>query len=1197
MSLNATTKKIKIKFKSTKKNDKINNKTNNIATDIENDIENIANNMTTPNITNNVITNKINNTTTNKVTKQIIPKEWVLPNRKEFTSWINETFIKYRTDNKVEKVTKGVFKPFKYQQFLRDYMTNTSPYRGILLYQSTGSGKCVEKGTPIIMYDGTIQKVEDIKVGDLLMGDDSTYRTVTSLARGFDKMYEIKQSSGETYTVNSEHILCLKAFNYPSIKYNTKYTIVKWIENNNFQMKRFNDKTIGTEFYKTITDKTNNIYNNIIEISIKDYLELSNNKKRILKGYRVPIEFTEKDTIIDPYMLGYWLGSNNINSSDNELTKIIKEYDLINDRHIPYIFKCNSKRNRMKLLAGILDSNFNNIYSLNNITLNIKNTKLFNDTLYLIRSLGIELEINKTKQNITLYGNEIENIPILTPIKRLLGVNYSRIINKTNNLMSNIKVTYKRDDEYYGFTLDGNFRFIFGDFTVTHNTCTAIEIAENLKTDRNIVVMLPASLRNNFIVDGLLFCGDNSYKNNPNLINNNYSFISYNASNTVTQIKRIGSLDNKVIIIDEVHNLVSKMMSGLRGTSKQGLDIYNYLMNAQNAKIIAMSGTPVVNDPFESAILFNILKGYIEVTYFRIIKETKSLAELEKELIKNKMIDYLEINRLNRSIEFHLKVNSYSTEFRELIGFIINKCQYMGVEVKLLEVKKIPLFPIDDNGEVFKNYFVKENTEKGDQLKNETVFKRRLLGLVSYYRPPNDNFPKVIHNDFYRVEMSSYQSQIYEILRAKERLSERGGGKQSKSVKSTFRVFSRQASNFVFPESVLRPYPDPKFVVSIVKKNNNDKVNFTKLLEMENKANNGNLALEYKKRIDNAIQQLVENGNIYFKSGENGLDKLSPKMRVLLENVNKSPGLVFIYSNFRTLEGVEIFSKILDFNGYEKYNPMSKNNKKPKYAIYSGIEDEKDRKETLKIFTSSDNKTGDLIKIILATSAGAEGLDLKNIRQIHILEPYWNQIRIEQVIGRGVRRNSHIDLPLEDRNVEIFRYFSVLSKKNSMLTKDKLSTDEHIEQISIKKQVIVSEILQNLKEISFDCFLNGSGQKEKYSCYSFGKGAEGFAYHPNISKDIIETHGVQNKKKVQRVLTKGILTENGIVYLFEPTKKGFYLFTNNKMKSVNINKDIKKKPILIDKDTLEIFDTKVVTDTQAIPLGYIDKNSKFSRKK
>ena len=716
--------------------------------------------------------------------------------------------------------------------------------------------------------------------------------------------------------------------------------------------------------------------------------------------------------------------------------------------------------------------------------------------------------------------------------------------------------------------------------------------------------MLPASLRNNFIVKGLLFCGSPEYRENPDKIKDKYSFVSYNANNTIAQIKRIGSLDNKVIIIEEVHNLISKMVSGLMGVSKQGLEIYNMLMNAQNVKIIAMSGTPIINEPFEAAVLFNILRGYIEINYFRIIKvssiygEEWKLDELENELLKNKLIDYLEVNKINKSIEFHFKIKHYDERYQELIENITEICERNGVTIKFLEKRDISLFPTDDEGEVFKNYFVKENFEKGDQLKNDSVFKRRILGMVSYYKSMNENYPTLIHNDYFRVNMSNYQFQIYEILRAKERLSERGGSsksKKSKQVKSTFRVFSRQASNFVFPETILRPYPDPKFIVSILKenKNNKSKMNFNKILELEENANNGHLAEDYKKRIEEAIRKVCDNGELYLTPGPEGLDKLSPKMKIMLENIQKSPGLVFVYSNFRTLEGVEIFSKILDFNGFSKYGIT---NNLPKYAIYSGTEDEKEKKETLRLFTSDENKHGKFIKIILATAAGAEGLDLKNIRQIHIMEPYWNQMRIEQVIGRGVRRGSHLALPPNERNVEVYRYFSVFSKKNSMLTKDKLSTDEHIEQISVKKQQIINELLQIIKECAFDCYLNKDDVKGSYNCFNFGKGATGFSYHPNIAKDIVESYSVSNTKTVKKTLTKGIMDQKGLIYLFDPKMKIFYLFNDKNKEPKLLNKNIKKKPILIDKNGLEIYNVKSTMEGSPHPIGYI-KDGKYSKTK
>jgi len=1068
------------------------------------------------------------------------PLNWVYPNKKEFVNWINETFLKYRATGKNPTITNS-FTPFKYQKLLRDYMQNNSPYRGVLLYHGLGSGKCHGINTPILMYDGSIKLVQNIEVGDQLMGDDSNPRNVLSLATGEDTMYKIIYEKN-SYIVNSEHILVLKDEN-----------------------------------------------NEIFEMTVLNFLDLPPEKKETLYGYRTSINFPEIKTIMNPYNYGF-----NINNI------------IIDNSYI-----INSKDSRFLLLSGIIDANYKT-YS-NSYIIKIFNKENIYKIKFLCYSLGVIIEQSLiTIQEdgdpyylLRIYGTELNN----------LKLNNKQLLYNKNHIPENKKISYNNKyifeikklekDTYYGFTLDGNNRYLIGDFTVTHNTCSAITIAENLKTEKNVVVLLPASLRTNFIYDGLLFCGDSKYKEDPELYKEKYSFISYNANNTLTQLRKIGSLDNKVIIIEEVHNLISKIMSGIMGTSKQGTEIYNALMNSKNTKIIAMSGTPLINDPFETALLFNLLRGYIEITYYRILRvdpsygEQWNLSVLEEELMNNPFIDYLEINKVNRSIEFHIKVPSYSEQYRDTLKFIEETCSRESVIVKYLELKKVSLFPIDDEGDTFRNYFVDEDIEKGDKLKNEEVFKRRILGLISYYKSTNDNYPEVKHTDYYRVNMSDYQFLIYEILRAKERLSERGTSNKKKKEKitSTFRVFSRQASNFVFPEEIHRPYPDPRFVVSLTKKQNNNSntsENIKKMMKAEELLNeNGKLTQDYKLRIQTAIDKLVENGEKYLVPGPEGLDKLSPKMKTILENVNKSPGLVFIYSNFRTLEGVEIFSKVLDFNGYSKYvlpssneAKTSANNKLPKYAIYSGTEDEDEKREILKIFTSPENKYGKFIKIILATSAGAEGLDLKNIRQIHIMEPYWNQMRIEQVIGRGVRRNSHMSLPPKDRNIEIFRYFTVYSKKDLLLTKDKLSTDEHIERLSLKKQLIINQLIEVMKECAFDCVLNAPDIKGEYSCYNFGKDAKGFSYHPNISKDIIESYTVQNKKKVERLLTRAIYYDK-LAYLYDNKKDKFYLYYDDKKKPVIIDRT-KARPIFIDKDTSEVFDAKSVAASNPQRIGFVN---------
>jgi SNF2 family DNA or RNA helicase len=456
--------------------------------------------------------------------------------------------------------------------------------------------------------------------------------------------------------------------------------------------------------------------------------------------------------------------------------------------------------------------------------------------------------------------------------------------------------------------------------------------------------------------------------------------------------------------------------------------------------------------------------------------------------------------------------------------------------------------------------------------------------------------------------MSDYQFSIYEVLREKERKTEKGSnagtgtGKRKKKrggTKSTFRVFSRQASNFVFPEDVPRPYPDPSFVVSAAdfgKKNKDNTKNLAKMIATENKADEeGEVEDDYKKRIIDALAKLEERGDVYFRAGPDGLDKLSPKMKSMLENINQTPGLVFVYSNFRSVEGIEIFSRVLDHNGYAKYGTQ---NNLPKYAIYSGTEDEAVRTNLLRVFTNPENKYGRDIKIIMATSAGAEGLNLKNIRQVHIMEPYWNQVRIRQVIGRGVRFRSHIALPPEERNVEVYRYFSKLTRDQMLKTKEKISTDEHIEDISMKKQGIIDELEQCLKEAAVDCMLNSAYLiKGRYKCYTFGTDAKGFAYMPSLKKDLITSYSLvsETKKVKKEYLTAYYSASNGKLHL-KSSNNQFYLYRDPAKVPVT-TVDIKKiKLFAVDPSNDQVYDYKSTQTGMPLLVGVVNKESQIVKR-
>ncbi len=719
-------------------------------------------------------------------------------------------------------------------------------------------------------------------------------------------------------------------------------------------------------------------------------------------------------------------------------------------------------------------------------------------------------------------------------------------------------------------------------------SCSAIMIAENLKLEKNVIVISPATLKDNFINDGLLFCGDPAYQRDPKLIEEKYSFISGNASNTIQQIKSLGTLDNKVIIIDEVHNLVSRMVGGLNGENKQGKDIYNALMEARDCKIIALTGTPIVNATYEAGILFNVLRGYMYLTIFAIkfvgpeYGVNWNLQRLEETLGKMDEVDYLETNKVNKTMEFHLTMMPWHPQYQDIIKAIIDQAKKLNVELEYLTYKAFTLFP-DGEGETadrdFRNYFVDETDPRGDKMKNKELFKRRILGLTSYYKSKIENFPSVKYHPMIRIDMSPYQLTEY--------MSVRGEEKKSRQL-AEIRVFTRQYSNFVFPPEIPRPGIGQKIAKKAEENENLAKV--IGAVESVEKADivKAEEIKKYQKAVDAALEELKKGSDQYLV--KNRLGTYSPKMKAILENMEKTKGLVFVYSDFRSLEGVGIFALILEANGYSKYGSADN---KPKYAMYTGSEDFEERSIIKKIFKAPENKYGKNLKVLLATSAGTEGLDLKNIRQVHIMEPYWNEVRIQQVVGRAVRRNSHIDLPKNEQNVEVYRYLSVISEKDQekLKPKDRTSTDEAILEIAKKKEYITNEMLEVLKESAVDCVLNAFDNERGIKCFSFGQDIQGLAYLPRLSRDF--GRGIEYAtREVEQKLRIGGIGDNNLVYFVE--NKKLYLVTD-----ITMRNPIKKMPkirkrVALDLKKKEVFDYDISkTSGSKVKLGEFNQKGEF----
>jgi P4 family phage/plasmid primase-like protien len=396
----------------------------------------------------------------------------------------------------------------------------------------TGSG-CHALGTPIMMFDGTSKKVEEVVVGDKLMGDDSTERNVKQLFRGYSDMYEIKPAKGNPFVVNGKHVLSLKFTNTISMRYrdDRKCWSVRWKEFDPTDIAINRSKHFATEA-EAVSFKANELPSNkavivqgdVADMTVEKYLSI---KKRIgernLYLYKRPVEYATQDILLDPYFMGYWLGDghschSSITTADDEVVDYIKEVfkdrcdiringikgnantysiskkptddnfcchaelrkmGVINDKHIPDIYKYNSREVRMQLLAGIIDSDGHYQPEANQFEITFKSEKLMDDLIHLARSLGFACYKFDKKGSWTykgikksgmyfrthIVGAGIEDIPTKLPRKRAVP----RIKNK-DILVTSFKVNKVEDDNFYGFELDGNHRYMMEDFTVTHNS-------------------------------------------------------------------------------------------------------------------------------------------------------------------------------------------------------------------------------------------------------------------------------------------------------------------------------------------------------------------------------------------------------------------------------------------------------------------------------------------------------------------------------------------------------------------------------------------------------------------------------------------------------------------------------------------------------------------------------------------------------
>ena len=751
--------------------------------------------------------------------------------------------------------------------------------------------------------------------------------------------------------------------------------------------------------------------------------------------------------------------------------------------------------------------------------------------------------------------------------------------------------------------------------------------------------------------------------------------------------------DNSVIVIDEVHNLIRTIVGsdldtiykteprenkkndvawranyqenakicGMPRKYRIAYGVYRLLCDAVGCKIIALSGTPIINKPHEIAILSNILAGDRRIAKIPLNPAVNE-ERLEQTLMMNPSIDFYSFTNSKSADGVAFRqltltavpsgMRKVVTEMGEFKGFmrldeeepdmrernlpmwferdVLPSLGGMGNILGPPIYSSLPQLP-DTEKEFVESFVDKEKLT----IRNNISLRARLTGLISYYKGSKKELvATVIKDEVVLLDMSDWQLSKYLAERSEEIKSESKPGaaapgvkaitgltlfesdlyaQATKTVSSAFKIFSRASCNFVFPDGIVRPRPaDSKKAAALLGVKEEGEVegdgdNEAKELraaqqleisqstraaekldsflaeddeedkqekavaaaaEAEVEGEVRQVAVEYGEQLKESLNQLRARAAEIFP-----LEKLrdfSPKYAAILERIRQSKGPVLIYSQFKTLEGLGVFATACDYQtdpGYVRLDivkgpdgwelaeslKMPENKGKERYILYTG-DDSAEKREILRDLFNWDikklpaslkkqlrilaggfpnNFAGKICRMFMITQSGAEGISLKNVRQVHIMEPFWNYVRLEQVQGRAIRICSHKDLPMAERTVEVYTYlmkFSEQQKKDrkvdeTIATRDKgLTTDQIIYTLMMTKRRLSEQIFEIMKSSAIDCTLNALEHGSK-SCFMITSGGPLFLYHPDYKEDIKEAQSQYRVKDDEPAPAPAIIEE------------------------------------------------------------------------
>ena len=649
------------------------------------------------------------------------------------------------------------------------------------------------------------------------------------------------------------------------------------------------------------------------------------------------------------------------------------------------------------------------------------------------------------------------------------------------------------------------------------------------------------------------------------LILTKYDFIHYNGLSETARVwkqllqseKTEGNpFHNKVIIVDEAHNLISRIVNKIDAKGEKiAIKLYNWLKTAQNCKIILLSGTPIINSPYELVILYNMLRGTNKVYTFEnsqtIGSETVYTRNSSNPLLENvDLVDTTQptifhITKCPRG--FTLKQNrmkltnpsNYEHSNHELEENEFKNNIEKALQCKFISVANYDALP--EKEEDFEALFLQEDN-------NLNMLMRRITGLTSYFPDMESLMPRLNTPEIIYIPMTDTQFEYYDEKRVSERDQEKRNARKKQDDKissNSYKIKSRLACNFAFPVGIDRP--------AIAK----DVSEFDIFEEEQYES-------EEKEEVQ-TVQKCYAQIKTFFGNDPELVATYSPKFDTIANTINRingasTPKLHLVYSQFLTLEGLNFFAIMLQLPKYGKYVafdivkekdkwtvPASVKSDQNKYVLYTGAMEPEKREIIRNIFNKDmDGVPSELhsfveamtpITVFMITSAGAEGISLKCVQNVHIMEPYWNPIRIDQVIGRARRICSHATLPEKEQYVDVYKYIMVLGKDLHKKRSDSdkfnkelvpVTTDEYLMKLSMKKNSIIRTFQTYIQDSAIDCFLH------KTTCFDIpSKDPQSllFNYNSDLTKDkslakIDDTY-LQYKKSLDEVSS---IIQNPYIY-------------------------------------------------------------------